>query len=114
MVKVSNQLNEAVANREESQDHLKEDRDWLKTKLEVTEAKMEENSNWLSKLREAIDVCEGMKELSQANKAAASTKIKLDKMLIEAKVELKEAQQFLNYVVAEKLQVTKSNIYSVN
>ena len=108
LVKVSNTLNEAVANREESQDHLTEDRDWLKAKLEETEGNMEENRGWLSKLREAIEIYEGMKELSQANKAAASTKIKLDKMLNGAKVELKEAQQFLNHAVAEKLQVTKS------
>ena len=51
LVKVSNQLNEAVVNRVESQEHLTEDRDWLKAKLEVTEAKMEENSEWLFEQR---------------------------------------------------------------
>ena len=80
LVKVSNQLNEAVANREASQEHLTVDRDWLKAKLEETEAKIEENSEWLSKLREAIEAC----EMSQATKAAASTKSKLKKMLNEA------------------------------
>ena len=105
-MKVSNQLNEAVANREASQEHLTVDRDWLKAKLEETEAKIEENSEWLSKLREAIDVCEGMKKMSQATKAAASTKSKLKKMLNEAKNELKEAQDFLKRVVAGKVQVT--------
>jgi len=66
---------------------------------------MEENSEWLSKLHEAIDECEGMKKMSQATKAAASTKSKLEKMLNEAINELKEAQDFLKRVVAEKVQV---------
>ena len=108
LVKVSKQLNEAVANREASQEHLAEDRDWLKPKLEETEAKMGENSEWLSKLREAIYVCEGMKKMSQATKAAASTKSKLKKMKYEAKNELKEVQEFLKRVVAGKLQVTNN------
>ena len=81
VVEVSNQLNEAVANRETSQEHLTEDRDWLKAKLKETEAKIEENSGCLSKLRVAIDKCEDIKELSQATKAAVSFKINLKKML---------------------------------
>lgn len=109
LVEVSNQLNEAVANREESQGHLKADCDWLRAKLIATEAKMEENSCCLSKLREAIDKCEDMKELSQANKAIVSIKIKLEKMFNEAKDRLKEAQEFLNRVAAEKLQVKKGS-----
>ena len=43
-----NQLNEAIANREESQEHLTEDRDWLRSKLQVIESKMEENSDCLA------------------------------------------------------------------
>lgn len=79
VVEVSNQLNEAVANRETSQEHLTEDRDWLKAKLKETEAKIEENSGCLSKLRDAIDKCEDIKELSQATKAAVFFKINLKK-----------------------------------
>ena len=106
VVELSNQLNEAVANREASQEHLTEDRDWLKAKLKQTEAKIEENSDCLSKLRDAIDKCEDMKELSQATKAAVSFKTNLENMLIEAKIKLKEAQEFLNRVVARKTKVT--------
>ena len=73
----------------------------------ATEAKMEEHSCCLSKLREAIDKCEDIKELSQAIKAIVKIKTKLEKMFNEAKDRLKEAQEFLNRVVAEKLQVKK-------
>ena len=66
---------------------------------------MEENRDCLSKLCEAFKMCEWMKQMSHATKAAASTKIKLDKLLNESKERLKEAQQFLKRVVAEKLQV---------
>jgi ATP phosphoribosyltransferase len=68
---------------------------------------MEEHSCCLSKLREAIDKCEDIKELSQAIKAIVKIKTKLEKMFNEAKDRLKEAQEFLNRVVAEKLQVKK-------
>ncbi len=57
LVKVTSQFNEAVANREKSQEHLKADRDWLKAKLDATKAKMKENSHGLLELREAIDKC---------------------------------------------------------
>ena len=40
---------------------------------------MEENNDFLPKLREAIEKCEGIKEFSQASKAAASTKKKVEK-----------------------------------
>ena len=108
LVEVSSQLNKAVGNREESQGHLQTDIDWLRAKLQATEAKMEENIGCLSKLREAIDKCGDMKVLSQANKAAASTKKNLKKMLNEAKQSVKEAQEFLKHVIAEKLQVERN------
>ena len=57
---------------------------------------MEENSDSLSKLREAIERCKDMKKLPQAHKAINN---KLEKML-------KEAQEFFNGVMNRKLQVT--------
>ena len=66
---------------------------------------MEENSNCPSELRAAIDKCEGMKKMSQAHKAAASTRKNLEKMLNEAKHKVKEAKEFLQHTVAGKLQV---------
>ena len=79
-MKVFNQLNEAVANREESQELLTEDRDWLIAKLQAAEVQMEENSSCLSELRGAIDKYEGMKKMSQAHKTAAPTRKNLEKM----------------------------------
>ena len=100
-----NQLNEAIANREESQEHLTEDRDWLRSKLQVIESKMEENSDCLLKLRETVDKWEDIQQLSDANKVMVSIKLKLDKMLEDARDRQKEAQKFLNRVVSDKLQV---------
>ena len=104
-MKVFNQLNEAVANREESQELLTEDRDWLRAKLQAAEVQMEENSSCLSELRGAIDKYEGMKKMSQAHKTAASTRKNLEKMFNEAKHRVKEAKEFLQHIVAGKLQV---------
>ena len=100
-----NQLNEAIANREESQEHLTEDRDWLRSKLQVIESKMEENSDCLLKLRETVDKWEDIQQLSDATKAMASIKLKLEKMLEDARNRQKEAQEFLSRVVSDKLQV---------
>ena len=105
LLEVSNQLSKAVANREESQGHLTEDRDWLRSKLQAIESKMEENSDCLLKLRETMEKCEDIQQLSDANKAMVSIKLKLDKMLNEARDRLKEAQKFLGLVVYGKLQV---------
>lgn len=100
LVKVARQLNEAVANREESQQHLLANRDWLKAKLEAVEAQLEENDRYLPKLRAAIDKCEAIKLMSQSNKALATIKKKLEKMFSEAKDGLKEAKEFLSGIVA--------------
>ena len=105
LTQVSNHLNEAVANREESLDHLTEDRDWLIAKLQATEAKMEENSSCLLELCEAIEKCQVIRQLSDVNKAMVSIKNKLEKMSNEASDRLKEAQKFLSRVVSGKLQV---------
>ena len=64
---------------------------------------MEENSDCLSKLREAIERCKDIHQLSQANKAAVSTKRNLKKMLNDANDLLKYAQEFLNEVVNGKV-----------
>ena len=66
---------------------------------------MEENSSCLSELRGAIDKYEGMKKMSQAHKTAASTRKNLEKMFNEAKHRVKEAKEFLQHIVAGKLQV---------
>jgi len=108
LLKVSSQLKEAVANREEIQQHLLFDHDWLVAKLQAIKAQMEENNDFLPKLREAIEKCEGIKEFSQASKAAASTKKKLKKMLTKAENGLKDAQDFLSRVTTNKLQVTRN------
>ena len=100
-----NQLNEAIANREDSQEHLTEDRDWLRSKLQAIESKMEENSDCLLKLRETVDKWEDIQQLSDANKAMASIKLKLDKMLEDARDRQKEAQKFLFRAVSDKLKV---------
>ena len=101
-----NQLNEAIVNREDSHEHLTEDRDWLRSKLQAIESKMEENSDCLLELRETMEKWEDIQQLSDANKAMASIKLKLEKMLEDARDRQKEAQKFLFRAVSDKLQVT--------
>lgn len=91
LLEVSSHLNEAVTRREECktlllQDDLLEYRDWLASNL-----KLEENNGCLSKLLEAIEKYEAVRQLSDVIKAAASIKNKLEKMLNEAKEGLKQA-----------------------
>lgn len=69
---------------------------------------MEENNDFLPKLREAIEKCEGIKEFSQASKAAASTKKKVEKDVDQSSKRLKDAQDFLSRVTTNKLQVTRN------
>jgi hypothetical protein len=79
LLEVSSHLNEAVTRREECkalllQDDLLEYHDWLASNLQL-----EEKNGCLTKLLEAIEKCEAVRQLQDVIKAAALVKTKLEK-----------------------------------
>ena len=94
---VSNGYNEAVAKREQTQEHL-----WIK--LEAIKSMMSKNSSCIQKLRSKIALGAENKYLTPTDGPARFSSIFKDIQMTveEAKEEAEEADKFLNQVVTVK------------